>query len=167
MKSTIFFITLMISSYFLVVSCKTSQVTTEDRVELISHSAEHLDSLLSVQDRPVVVFFHTSWCGYCQNMKQTTWKDSDIIQLLNDQYYFVSFDAEQKRKLSYRGELYEFIPQGRTSGTHELALKLATVNGEINYPTTLVLDSSNKILFKSNSFTSRQDMREVLLRLGQ
>jgi len=126
------------------------------------HKFSELDSLQQIEKRSLLVFLHTEWCAYCANMKQTTLKDESIIKILNEKYYFVSFDAEQRDDVLYRDHTFKYLPSGRNTGTHELALAIGRVNGEISYPTLVVLNSNYEIKFQFNSFLSSEEMEKIL-----
>src|SRR5687767_8787784 len=69
-----------------------------------------LDSLQRIHKKPVVVFIHTDWCKYCGAMKNATLKKKDVIQLLNEKFYFVSFNAEQKEDIEFSGKKFIYKP---------------------------------------------------------
>lgn len=62
--------------------------------QLIIRTFEEVDTL-SVK-KPVIIFLHTDWCKYCRVMEETTFKNKEVIEKLNSDYYFVSFDAESR-----------------------------------------------------------------------
>lgn len=64
--------------------------------QIASVQFEQLDSLQMVEKKPVVVFFHTSWCKYCDIMNTITLKNVEVIKLLQQNFYFVKFDIETK-----------------------------------------------------------------------
>lgn len=49
------------------------------------------------QNRPVVVFFHTRWCGWCRKMERHTFRDPEVVRRSKDELVFVSVDAEDRR----------------------------------------------------------------------
>ena len=65
---------------------------------------EQLDSLQKVERRTVVIFINTDWCNYCQAMKNTTLKNKKIVDQLNTNFYFISFNAEEKRSIYFNGK---------------------------------------------------------------
>ena len=63
---------------------------------------EHLDSLMTIQKRGIVVFIHTSWCKFCHRFQETTLKSPGVQKLLNTRFYFVDLDAEGKSDIVFR-----------------------------------------------------------------
>lgn len=113
-------------------------------------------------DKPILIFFHTDWCKFCQNMKQTTFRDQEVIRYLNERFYYVSFNAEQKSEVRFGGNTFKFIPRGGNSGTHQFAEIMATTDGELSYPTIVVLNRNLEVVFKYNSFLSARELIPVL-----
>jgi thioredoxin-related protein len=123
---------------------------------------EQIASLQKVEKRSIIVFIHTDWCNYCQAMKHSTFKNKEVIKLINDKFYFTDFDAEEKRKIVFNKASFQFKPNGTNSGVHELAVELGTINKQISYPTLCVLSDKNEIVFQYNSFLSAKDLIKIL-----
>lgn len=113
---------------------------------------EQIDSLQKIQKRKIIVFIHTDWCKFCHAFKSQTLKNKDIIKTLNNNFYFIDFNAEEKRKIDFNNKNFVFKPNGNSSGIHELAIQLATFNKQINYPTLCVLNDKNEIIFQHTTF---------------
>lgn len=125
-------------------------------------SFSELDSLLVHDPKPVLVFIHTDWCRYCLGMEQVTFTDDEIQQLLNEEVYFVSFDAESEEDIVFRNHRFSFQPSGRGTGVHQLAYELGNQNGELAYPTTCILNPAYEIDFQYSGFISARKMKKVL-----
>ncbi len=125
-------------------------------------SFSELDSLLVHDPKPVLVFIHTDWCRYCLGMEQVTFTDDEIQQLLNEEVYFVSFDAESEEDIVFRNHRFSFQPSGRGTGVHELAFALGNQKGELSYPTTCILNPEYEIDFQYSGFISARKMKKVL-----
>ena len=126
---------------------------------------EQIDSLQKIEKRNVIIFIHTDWCKYCQVMKSKTFKNNDVIKLLNEKFYFIDFNAEEKRKIVFNNTSFTFKPNGSNSGIHELAVELGTINGQINYPVLCVLNEKNEIIFQHSGFLNAKDLFEILEKL--
>lgn len=132
--------------------------------QLKSYSFEEAEQLTKTNPKPIVVFVHTSWCKICKMMEQSTFKNSEVINELNTNFYFVPLDTETKRDIWFNEHQFQFKPTGTTTGVHELATALATIDGVVSYPTLTVLDLERTIVFQKNSYL---DAKTVLLVLKQ
>ena len=130
--------------------------------QLKIYSFEEAEKLSKESPKPFVVFIHTSWCKYCRMMENSTFKNSEIITLLNDNYYFVSLDAEQKQDIYFRNHTFKFKPNGQNTGIHELATALATINSQVVYPTITILEADYSILFQKHSFINTKELLVIL-----
>ena len=135
------------------------------RAQLKSYSFEQLDSLQSQQKRTVVVFIHTDWCKFCQAMKNTTLKNREIINKLNEYFYFIEFNAESKKTIQIKNRRFDYKPTGNNTGIHELAEELALIDGKIAYPTISLLNSNFEILYQINSFINSKQLLKILQKL--
>ncbi len=130
--------------------------------QIISQSFEQLASLQKTQNRFIVVFIHTDWCKYCQAMKNTTFKDKEIAALLNQNFWFLDLNAEEKSDITYNGQTYKFRPTGNNTGIHELVEKFTMPNGEASYPSICILNPDFEIIFQYNQLLSINDLRLLL-----
>ena len=133
--------------------------------QLKHFSFEQLDSLQKIEKRPVVVFLHTSWCKYCGTMKNTTFRNDEVINLLNRKFYFVSLDIEEKQEIRFRGFKFRYKPTGTNTGVNELAEQLGTINGQISYPAVCFLNADYEIIFQQEGYVSSQNLVSILNQL--
>lgn len=133
--------------------------------QIKTYSFQEVEALNKTTPKPTLVFVHTSWCKYCKMMENSTFKNQEVMQLLNDSFYFVSLDAEEQSDITFLNHTFKFKPSGNTTGVHELAIELATINNEIVYPTMIVLASDYSILFQKHSFTNAKELITILQKL--
>lgn len=50
--------------------------------------------------KPIFLYFHASWCGYCTKLKETTFKDERILSYLENNFVSVQVDTDQNPALS-------------------------------------------------------------------
>ena len=134
--------------------------------QLKTYQFEQIDSLQNIQKRKIIVFIHTDWCKFCGAMKNTTFKNKEVIAFLNNQFYFIDLNAEEKKTIYFQGKNYEFKPTGNQTGINDLAKALATINGAISYPTLCVLNNKNEIVFQHNSFLNSVAFLRILNELN-
>lgn len=151
-KNIISFILLLICINFLSTS----------KAQIASYKFEQIDSLQTIKYKPVLVFIHTDWCKYCKALKNVTLKNDEIIALINNNYYCIFLDAETRNIIYFNNKTYHYQPTGANTGINELAEQLATINKEISYPTTCILNYKNEIQYQQSGFLSVKVMRYVL-----
>ena len=133
--------------------------------QIKTYRFEQLDSLQRIEKRNIFVFIHTDWCKYCQVMKNTTFKNESIIQKLNNHFYFIALNAEEKRDIFFGGRNFKYEPSGINTGLHKLAEQLATIDKKIAYPTICFLNSYHEILFQYNQFIGAEDLQSIISKL--
>ena len=131
---------------------------------LTHYQFSDLDNLMVKEPRLAAVFLHVPWCQFCRNMEHTTLRNDEVVKLLNEHYYFISFDGEQEEDVSFRGHTFHYQPTGRNTGTHELATALGTMDNALTYPTLVLLDEEYNIIFQHNAFLNSEEMIGVLQR---
>ncbi|WP_316634860.1 thioredoxin family protein [uncultured Flavobacterium sp.] len=135
--------------------------------QLQSRSFEAIDSLQQLQKRKIIVFIHTDWCQFCQRMKNTTFKNQEIIESLSSNFYFIDFNAEEKRNITFNNHVFKYQPSGNNVGVHELALQLGTMNNQIVYPVLCVLNEKNEIILQYNNYLNPTDFKVLLEKLKE
>jgi len=95
------------------------------------------------EKRPIFIDVYTDWCGWCKVMDKNTFNDPEVSRLLNEKFYAVKFNAEQREDVVFDGHTFKFVPSGR-SGYHELAAAL--LNNQLSYPTVVFLDEEFKMI---------------------
>jgi thioredoxin-related protein len=99
-------------------------------------------------------------------MNQTTFKDPEVVDYINKNYYAVKFDAESADPITFRGTTFEnadYDPNrtGRNS-THDLTKAIAPVNGRIAYPTIVYMDEDFKILSPVQGLQRKEQIMPIL-----
>lgn len=107
--------------------------------EIVWTKFEALNDSMAISKKPILIKLETSWCGYCKMMDAKVFGNKKVIKKIKDEYYFIRLDAEGKTPIQFNGETYNFLMYSARSGVHQLAKKLGEVNGQMNYPTTVVL----------------------------
>ena len=142
-------------------------ITSSVFCQLKNRTFEEIEALQQIQKRKIIVFIHTDWCQFCQRMKQTTFKNQEMIQKLNSDFYFIDFNAEEKRDIVFNNQTFKYQPTGNNVGVHELALQLGTMNNQIVYPVLCVLNDQNEIILQYSNYLSPADFKLLLEKLKE
>ncbi|MDA9774232.1 DUF255 domain-containing protein [Saprospiraceae bacterium] len=104
---------------------------------------EEVSEKMHEEPRKVVVDVYTEWCGWCKKMDASTFKNPEVVNYINENFYAIKFDAEYKKSIYLNGKEYKFIKSGR-KGYHELAAKI--LRGKLSYPSLVFLDQNMKVI---------------------
>ncbi len=112
------------------------------------------------EPRKKYVDVYTDWCGYCKKMDATTFKDPDVIKYINENFYPIKFNAEQKGEITFNGFTFKYVKNNSKRGYHQLAQSL--LNGKLGYPSFVLLDEEDaKILLSPGYKTKDMVMKEL------
>lgn len=93
--------------------------------------------------KKIFVDIYTDWCGWCKKMDKDTFNHPEVAAYMNEHFYMIKLDGEEKEDIVYKGKTFKYVPSGR-SGYHELAASL--LRGKLSYPSVAFLDESQKML---------------------
>ena len=93
--------------------------------------------------KKIFIDVYTDWCGWCKVMDKNTFSQPEIAAYMNENFYAVKLNAEQKEDITFNGSTFKFVAQGRR-GYHELAA--AILQGKMSYPTVVFMNENNQIL---------------------
>lgn len=100
--------------------------------------------------KKIMVDLYTVWCGYCKKMDRETFSDPMVVDYVNEHFYAVKFDAEQKGSLVYANHTFKFDANRGRRGVHALAF--AFTDGRMSYPSIIYLDEKQKRIAISPGF---------------
>jgi thioredoxin-related protein len=49
------------------------------------------------EKKPILIDLYTNWCGWCKVMDKKTYANKNVIGYLNEKFYTVKLNAENKR----------------------------------------------------------------------
>jgi thioredoxin-related protein len=101
--------------------------------------------------KKIFVDVYTDWCGYCKKMDASTFKDEELINFLNENFYAIKFNAEQKEEILYNDFTYKYV-KGNRRGYHQLAQTL--LDGKMGYPSFVLLDENKTRILLSPGYKS-------------
>lgn len=127
-----------------------------------------LQDSMNVQPKPVLLLLSTDWCVYCKMQKFQIRRNKKFMKS-SHYFYYAELNAESKEPLKFRGKIYRFLPNGTSSGVHELAVALGKHNGTLAYPTWVVMDKDLNILYRHSGVLDKKDlllMTDSLIKLN-
>jgi len=125
---------------------------------------ESLEAAQAKEPRKVIIDVYTSWCGWCKKMDATTFIDTKLVAYLDENYYCVKLDGEEKDLIKYKGKEFKFVNTGRR-GYNEIAYAL--LNGKMSYPSLVVLNENLDILQIFPGYKSAKDLLPIVTFLGE
>lgn len=135
--------------------------TTSLSAQLTKYKFSELETLQMQEPKPVLVFVTADWCSYCQLTENTTFKNSEVIDLINEQFYFVELNVAEKEDIEFFGKVYRFRSTGYKTGSHELAEAFAYNENGALYPTTVIFNKEQEVLFKKQEFLKTEEILKV------
>ncbi len=134
-----------------------------DKVEVEWLTFEEAIALHKEEPKKLLIDLYTDWCGWCKVMDRETYSKVEIANFINENFYAVKFNAEQKQPVEFNGHTFNYVPSGRR-GVHELAAALT--NNQLSYPTTVFMDEELRIIQPIAGYLKPIQMEPILLYIG-
>lgn len=131
-----------------------------------THPIEIAERQQENDQKNLIVFIHTDWCQYCKSMQNSTFTGKKVKSTLDQNYYFTQLNAEEKTDINFGGKTFKYKPTGVKTGFHELATVLGTVDGEVSYPTLVILNPQKEIIFQYSGYLNAKDFFKILEKLN-
>ena len=110
--------------------------------------------------KKIFVDVYTDWCGWCKRMDKTTFEAPKVADYLNEHFYAVKLDAEQKDDIIFNGKTFKWVQAGRR-GVHTLAYSL--LDGKMSYPSVVFLtENIERVAVSPGYKTADQFMDELV-----
>jgi len=127
------------------------------------YSIEEAMELTKKEPRKILIDVYTTWCKWCKVMDTATFNNPFIAGYLNEKYYPVKFNAEQKGDVTLDGKTYKFVPGGGR-GYHELAATL--LNGNLGYPSVVFLDEKANMIQPLQGYIQAKQFDQIIKFIG-
>lgn len=110
-------------------------------------------------NKSMFIDVYTDWCGWCKKMDNSTFKDKEVVEYLSKYFIPVKLNAEQKKDINFKNQTFKYISSGN-SGVHHLAYAL--LQGQLSYPSYVVLNSKGEITHMIRGFMNADDLLNQL-----
>lgn len=129
------------------------------------YSWEEAMALHKENPKKIFIDVYTDWCGWCKKMDKTTFQDKGVAKVINEHFYAVKFNAEQKDNIEYKDYTLKYIPNAGRRGVHELAYAL--LDGKMGYPAFVYLDEKQDRITISPGFKDAKTIMKELTFVGE
>ena len=133
------------------------ELKTDDRVIWLTF--EEAVEKSQVEKRKIFIDVYTDWCGWCKKMDANTFNEANVANYLNEYFYAVKFNAEQREDITFKDHTFKFVEQGRR-GYHELAASL--LQGKLSYPTVVFLDEDFNMIQPLPGYRDAKSFHPIL-----
>lgn len=116
------------------------------------------------EKRKIFIDVYTDWCGWCKVMDKNTFSEAEVAKILNENFYPVKFDAEQREDVVFNGTTFKFVPSGN-KGYHQLAAAL--LNNQLSYPTVVFLDEEFRMIQPLAGYQKAPEFHRIIQFIGQ
>jgi thioredoxin-related protein len=130
--------------------------------ELKQTDFEKLPALQAAEARPVFLYLTADWCTYCKQVENSSYKNDEIIRKLNEKFYFISFNIEERADVRLGGRKFSYKPSGKDTGVHELAEFLGTIDGTLSTPTFIILSPAFEVVYRYGGFLDSRQIKTLL-----
>jgi len=117
-----------------------------------SSKTTNIDLLLDKakkEDKHLLIFFHMTYCGYCNDMIDESFRDKEIQKILNDKFIFVDINVNDRDQVIY-------------NNFKGLKYKFAQKSDVFFYPTIFFIDKNNKRVYKVKGYRSKDKFTNIL-----
>lgn len=134
-----------------------SALTAQNKVRWLTF--EEALRRTETKPRKILVDVYTDWCVICKKMESTTLSEDKIAKYINEHYYPVRFNAEQKESINFNGQIFDYV-KSYPKGYHELAFDL--LGGKLSFPSMVIIDENLRIAQALEGFLNCSEMEMVL-----
>ncbi len=120
----------------------------------------NLNGIFDETKKPILFYFHTSWCVYCGLQSKMLKKDVGLIKELQSEFNVIDFDAESDTEVSYKNyQIKNVNPQKYRP--HPFVEQFKNT-GEIGYPLWVLVDSNLYVQFIYQGYLKKKQLKEIV-----
>jgi len=126
-------------------------------------SFEEAVKLSETQPKKLFIDVYTNWCGWCKKMDATTFKEAEIVEFINANFYAIKLNAETKDTIHFREKEFKYVAEYKAN---ELAISL--LGGKMGYPSYVLLDEQFALMTAPvQSYLVKEDLMPILKFYGE
>jgi len=112
------------------------------------------------EPRKIFMDIYTDWCGWCRRMDAQTFTHPVIVKYLNENFYPVKFNAEQKGPVVFQG--ISFVNQNPETNRSSHDLAIALLQGKMGYPSIVFIDEESKVITHIPGYKTPEALEPLL-----
>lgn len=116
------------------------------------------------EPKKIMIDVYTDWCGWCKVMDSKTFDNPVIANYINDNYYAVKLNAEQRDSIVLSGKSYKYTNYG-SRGYNQLAIEL--LSGQMSFPSLVFLNADKSMLQKIDGYIEAKEFDAIIRFLGE
>ena len=123
-----------------------------------------LEVALTENPKPVFIFFHAEWCAYCKKIERKIFTKTEVIDVINSEYYAVKMDVETQDSIVFDNETFTNAQSLiQRNGIHDIPLALASRTGiPFSLPATIVLNKDFTVRDRIFEYYTSSKLLELL-----
>ena len=122
-------------------------------------SLEKFNSIFNENPKPILLYFSTNWCSYCMIQKKQLKKEDGLLQILNNDFYFIEIDAEANQSIIFLGREYKSSSNGKM---HSFLEEFIDKKDQISYPYWVLISEEFKIEMKYTGLIKNKPLKLLL-----
>ena len=122
-------------------------------------SLEKFNSIFNENPKPILLYFSTNWCSYCMIQKKQLKKEDELLQILNNDIYFIEIDAEANQSIIFLGREYKSSSNGKM---HSFLEEFIDKKDQISYPYWVLISEEFKIEMKYTGLIKNKPLKLLL-----
>lgn len=143
---------------------KDKKAAGSENAEINWMTLDEVQVAMKKQPKKVLIDFYTGWCGWCKVMDKKTYTNPELVKYVNEKFYAVKFDAEQKDPVMFLGKTYEFKSGSRAN---DFAIQILGGADKLSYPTTVFMMENFQNPSAVPGYQDVPKMETILVFLGE
>lgn len=151
----------LVLSAMIIISPDTISAQDADEIQWLSFEA--LEDSLKANPKPVFIEFYADWCAPCRRMAKETFKDKEVVGILNSTYYAVKMHVETKDTIYFGGQ--EFINENikKVNAIHQIPLLMASrKDAPFSLPAMVIFDEKFEAKARYFQFLDAEQLEKIL-----
>lgn len=129
------------------------------------YTFEQAVELNKTHPKKLLIDVYTDWCGWCKKMDADTWSNPVIAKYINEHYYPVKFNAEQKTPVNFQGKTFTYVDGGNGRGYNQLAAAL--LQNQLSFPTVAYMNEKLELLGPVPGYKTAKEMEPILVFISE